>query len=303
MVWIQLLCALPLCACASSPEPLSVVEFGGTEREAAPSVPKPESARAQLDAADELRRGLRGVDEAGRKAARAQAAAAYRAVRDHFPKDAAACAEAAFRRADLVRQAGDVESARAEFAVARERGAGTPWRVRAALELGHMERRAKRLPEALAAYEAVIADASSAPGQRDDASLWTGRVLADLGRSEDAVRTWTRVAEQGDDPLDRVRAFDLWAQELVTKSDLEGAAGVLERCREKLAEAAQEESRLGERVQAALSGMRVIEELARAVEKRERERKESGKREGERSEGGKREGERSESGKQPAGTV
>lgn len=278
MMWIQLLCVLPLCGGASSNETASAgAGTARTERETAPPVPKLESARAQLDSADELRRALRGMDEPARKDARLRAAAAYRAVREHFPADAAACAEAAFRRADLVRQAGDVESARAEFAVARERGAGTPWRVRAALELGHLERRAKRLPEALSAYEAVVTDPAAAPGQRDDASLWTGRVLADSGRPDDAVRTWARVADQGDDPLDRIRAFDLWAQELVTRADLEGAAGVLERCREKLADAAQEESRLGERVRAALSNMRAIEELARAVEKRERERKEAGK--------------------------
>jgi hypothetical protein len=236
----------------------------------APPVPKLESARAQLDHADGLRRALRGLDDAARKAARLRAAAAYRAIREHFPGDAGACAEAAYRAADLVRQAGELDGARAEYAVARERGAGTPWRVRAALELGHLERRAQRSAPALAAYEAVIADASASPGQRDDASLWSGRVLAGDGRTEDAVRVWTRIADHGDDPLDRIRAYDYWAQELVAQTDLEGAAGVLERCRSQLAEAAQEESKRGERVRAALAGMRAIEVLARAVEKRER---------------------------------
>jgi len=274
-MWIQLLCALPLCA-GTNAEVASRIESGASEAsrsvgESSPPVAKLESARAQLALADDLRRSLRGLDEGVRAEARARAAAAYRAVREHFPGDAAACAEAAYRRAELVRQAGDLESARAELGVARERGAGTPWRVRAALELGHLERRAKRLPEALGAYEAVIADPSAAPGQRDDASLWSGRVLADSGRSEDALRAWKRVADEGDDPLDRIRAHDLWAQDLVSRADLEGAAGVLERCREKLADAAAEESRLGERVRAALSAMRAIEELARAVEKRQRE--------------------------------
>ncbi|MCY2960324.1 MAG: hypothetical protein NTY35_09180 [Planctomycetota bacterium] len=276
-MWMQLLCVLPILAGTGASRPNARSEAPRLEREAPPAVTKLESARAQIEFADELRRTLRGMDEGPRKDARLRAAAAYRAVREYFPADAAACAESAFRRAELVRQAGDLESARAELAVARDRGANTAWRVRAALELGHLERRAKRLPEALGAYEAVISDAAALPGQRDDASLWSGRVLADSGRSDDALRVWTRVADQGDDPLDRIRAFDLWAQELVTRADLEGAAGVLERCREKLAEAGQEESRLGERVRAALASMRAIEELARAVEKRERERKEAGK--------------------------
>jgi len=273
-MWFEVVCVLSLASGSvpsvqpSAPRALVIEAVKPVAKDA---VPKLESARAQLDFADELRRGLRGVEEPARKLARVRAADAYRAVREHFGGDAAACAEAAFRRADLLRQSGDVESARVEYGVARERGAGTPWRVRGALELGHLERRAKRLPQALSAYEAVVADAAAAPGQRDDASLWTARVLADMGRSEDAIRTWTRVADSADDPLDRIRAHDQWAQELIARTDLEGAAGVLARANEKLAEAAQEESRLGERVRAALFNMRAIEELARAVEARKRE--------------------------------
>ncbi|MBL8862483.1 MAG: hypothetical protein JNK02_10790 [Planctomycetes bacterium] len=231
-------------------------------------VERRESARAQLEQADLLRRALRSAPEAGRAAARLRVAEAYRAVREHFPGDAAACAEAAFRRAELLRQAAELETARAEYAIARERGAGTPWRVRAALELGHLERRAGRRPQALGAYEAVIADAAASPGQRDEAALASARVLAELGRSADAIRVWSRVADHGDDPLDRIRAHDAWAGELLERGDLEGSAGVLARCREALADAAQEESRLGERVRAALASMRTIEELARAVAKR-----------------------------------
>ncbi len=238
--------------------------------EAQPKVAKLESARVQLDLADELRRGLRGLDEARRPEARRRAAEAYRAVRGYFPEATAMCAEAAYRCADLLRQDGDLDGARAEYGAARQLGASTPWRVRGAMELGHLERRVGRASPALAAYEAVIADETAAPSQRDEASLWSARVLADSGRSEDAVRVWTRVAEHGDDPLDRIRAYDGWAQQLVTRDDLEGAAGVLERCRARLADVAQEESRLGERVRNALTKMRAIEVLARAVELRER---------------------------------
>jgi len=270
-MWFEIVCVLSLASgsfphvSALAPPVLVVDAVKPVPKDAVSSVPKLETARAQLDFADELRRGLRSVEEPARKVARIRAADAYRAVREHFGGDAGSCAEAAFRRADLLRQSGDIESARAEYGVARERGADTPWRVRGALELGHLERRAKRLPQALSAYEAVIADAAAGPGQRDDASLWTARALADMGRSADAIRTWTRVADSADDPLDRIRAHDQWAQELIARADLEGAAGVLARANEKLAEAAQEESRLGERVRAALSNMRAIEELARAI--------------------------------------
>lgn len=272
----MLTCVATLLCLAGAVEPARATEAPKerAKREAAPSVPKLESARAQLEHADGLRRALRGIDEAVRADARRRAIDAYGAVRAHFGRDAAVCAEAAYRRAELLRQDGDLDSARADFRVARERGTGTPWRVRAALELGHLERRARRTAEALSAYEAVVADDAAAPGQRDDAALWAASVLADLGRAADAVRTWKRVGEEGDDPLDRIRAFDAWAQNLVARGDLEGAAGVLERCRERLSDAAQEESRLGERVVAALAAMRAQEDLARAIERRERERAE-----------------------------
>ena len=233
-----------------------------------PPPPQLESAAAQLRHAAEARAAIRGEAGPRREAARAAAVEAYRAVRAHFPDDAAACAEAAFRAGELLRASGSVEAALAEFAVARDRGAHTPFRVRAMLESGHVHRRAERHERALAAYEEVFAEEEAARGQRDEAALWIGRVHHEQGRAEDARRTWQRVADGAEDPLDRVRAWDGLASLLVEAGDLEGAAGTLERCRESLAEAAAEETRQGERVRNALSAMRSIDELARAVARR-----------------------------------
>lgn len=232
------------------------------------SIPKLESAEAQLKHAATLKQALRGTEGEARDAARKAAIAAYRSVREFFAADAAACAEAAFRAGELLRSANDVTGAMAEFAIARDRGTGTAFRVRAVLEIAHLERRAKHNQEALSAYEWVVADESSTPRQRDEASLWAGRVYLDLSRPADARRVWQRVADAGDDPLDRVRAWDNLASALIDQGDLEGAAGTLERCREALSEVAQEESKLGERVRSALANMRCVDELAAAVAKK-----------------------------------
>ena len=133
-MWFEFICVLSLASgsvpsvTALAPPPLMCDAVRSVPKDAVSSVPKLESARAQLDFADDLRRGLRSAEEPARKDARVRAADAYGAVREHFGGDAAACAEAAFRRADLLRQSGDIESARAEYGVARERGANTPWR-------------------------------------------------------------------------------------------------------------------------------------------------------------------------------
>ncbi|MFO1008717.1 MAG: tetratricopeptide repeat protein [Planctomycetota bacterium] len=242
----------------------------GEELPASRPVPKLESAAEQLRYAGSLKTALRGLDGDGRRDGRLAAVRAYRAVREHFPDDVQAGAEGAFRAAELLRAAGDVPGALGEFAWTRDHGGESPFRVRALLEIGHVHRRAKHAQEALAAYEAVVADASASKRQKDEASLWVGSVHADNERPDEARRAWQRVADAGDDPLDRIRAFDFLACAAVAKGDLEAAAGILERCRDALSEVAAEETRLGERVRAALSGMRAHDDLQRAVGDRER---------------------------------
>lgn len=232
------------------------------------TVERLESAKAQLERATELKRALRGLQGEARDRARSEAVSAYRAVREFFAADAAACAEASFRAGELLRAAEDVAGALAEFGIARDRGAGTDFRVRAMLEVGHLERRMKHAQPALAAYEAVVAEESATKRQKDEALLWVGRVYGDQERFDDARRVWQKVADGGEDPLDRVRAFDLIASALVETGDLEGAAGVIKRCHDALSDVAAEETKLGERVRSALDAMRSPEQLSRAVLKR-----------------------------------
>jgi tetratricopeptide (TPR) repeat protein len=212
---------------------------------------------------------MRGKEGEAKVAARKSALEAYRAVREHWGSDAKACTEAAFHAGELLRSASDTAAALAEFQVARERGKDSPYRIRAGLEIAHIHRRGGDQERALAAYEAVLADAAATPGQRDDAAYWEGHVYASAKRIEDARRVWQRVGDTGEDPLDRIRAWDGIAGSYVDAGDLEGAAGALERCREATAEAAAEETRLGERVRRALASMRAADDLQRAVEKRD----------------------------------
>jgi tetratricopeptide (TPR) repeat protein len=249
-------------------------------------VPKCEKVEAQLKLASDLRNALRGLEGAERDAARARAVAACRAVRQYFPGEPAACAEAAFRAGELLRGAGDLEGAATEFQAAREQKGESPFRVRALLELGQLQRKAKALEKALASFEAALSDPNASAGQRDEASLWVGNVQRDLHHPADARRAWQRVADAGEDPLDRIRAFDRIASLLVESDDLEGAAGTLERCKEALAAAAAEETRTGERVRSALQNMRAIEELQRAIERKQSGGEEKGKGNGRGSKGG-----------------
>jgi tetratricopeptide (TPR) repeat protein len=237
--------------------------------------PTQATAAEQLVHAASLKTAIRGTTGKARDAARRAAIEAYRAVCLRFQNDGKACAEASFRAGELLRAAGDGPAAIAEFERARERGAETPFRVRAMLEIGHVLRREGKSAEALGAYETAVAEPRATPSQRDDASYWIGRVHLADGRVTDARRSWERVALRAEDPLARIRAWDAIALTFVASGDLEGAAGVIERCREALSEHADEETKLGERVRDALSTMRVLDDLQRAVRDREERRSRS----------------------------
>ena len=237
---------------------------------AGPAVSKLASAAAQLEAADRLRaalRGLRGSERASRARA---AAAAYGALRVHWPTAREACAQAAFRAGELLRAEGDDSAALAEFEFVRSLELRCAWRARAGLEIAHVQRRAGRREAALDAYLAVHDDPRSEPQRRDEAALWAGRMYALLGKPEEAQRRWEAVARRAEDPLQRIDAWDELALALVDAGDLEGAAGWIGRARENLADVALEETENGERVRGALERMRSIRRLERAVAARER---------------------------------
>jgi tetratricopeptide (TPR) repeat protein len=232
------------------------------------SVPRMDTAAAQLAHARRIKRTMSERPEEDRAFWRVLAVEAYRAVRAYHPGAAAACAEASFRAGELLRAAGEADAAQEEFERARAAGAGTPFRARAALEIGHLHRRAGRSREALDLYLAVAGDGRAAAAHRDDAWLWAGRVWSDEGRVPDARRAWEGVARGGQDPLDRVLAFDWLALSWLEAGDLEAAAGVLDRCRVALSPLALEETELGERVRNALLRMRVVTSLQSAIERR-----------------------------------
>jgi tetratricopeptide (TPR) repeat protein len=231
-------------------------------------VPRMESAEAQLGHARRLKRQMLSKEGTELDFWRRLAVEAYQAVRVFHGAARGACTEAAFRAGELLRAGGDEAGALAEFRWVLQRGQRGDFRARAGLELGHLHRRAERWREALEAYTDVAADPAVGPARRDDAWLWVGSAWQGLGREADARQAWTRVAEQGSDALARVRAFDELALLLLAADDLEGAAGVLDRCLVSLSARALEETEEGERVRNALLRMRIVDELPRALARR-----------------------------------
>lgn len=163
-------------------------------------VPRLAGPAEQVRHAQEAARALWGTRGRERWRLRMQAAEAYRAVRVHFPDARAEGAEAAFRAGELWRAGEADERARAEFEAARSLQPEGPFAARAALEIGHIERRAGDLQGALAAYTGVLSDPSAASERRAEAALAAGRVHAEMGARDLARSLWEHVARSGDEP-------------------------------------------------------------------------------------------------------
>lgn len=242
------------------------------------SIPRMTSPAAQLGHARRLKRQM--LEKRGEEVVlwRELTLEAYRAVRVFHPDARTHCVEAAFRAGEILRAAGDESGALAEFRWCAQHAQDTEFRARAQLEVGHLHRRAQRWRAALDLYLDVAVDPTADEIRREDAWLWVGSAWKALGRVEDARLAWRRVADRGTDALARVQAFDELGLLLLAEDDVEGAAGVLDQCLRALSARALEETEAGERVRNALQRMRVVEELQRAIARRDavRVRKEPG---------------------------
>jgi len=144
---LSALVSIPFLAPPADAASAAVAESRAPAAPIARGVPRLETSAAQLAHAAACKTAMRGKAGEALESARAAAIEAYRAVREHFASDARACAEASFRAGELLRAASDPAAAIAEFQLARDLGAETPFRVRAMLEIGHVHRRARKHAE------------------------------------------------------------------------------------------------------------------------------------------------------------
>lgn len=239
------------------------------------AVPRRQTARYQLEYARRLKERLGERKPAEQTFWRGLAIEAYQAVRVHHPEEKSIAAEAAFRAGELLRATNDVEAAAVEFDVAAELGRGGPFECRALMEHGHLYRRAGELRRALDYFHDVVSHRTTSVRLRDDAWFWIGRMQRDLGRFDDAVRAWKTISMGEGDALDRVEAFNWWANLLIDRGDLNGAAGVLNACQLQLLDWSLEETQFGRRVRRALERMRARRRLIDALEQRHRDKRNS----------------------------
>ena len=189
-----------------------------------------------------LRWSMRGLVGFKREAVRLKAVRCYRSG-FYSEESVASDAQCACQAGELLDSGGLSLAAIRDLSLGAELDAGE-WGVRCALKLGELYLDEERAVEALLVFsEAARSRAPSRLLER--AMVSVGRALDLMGESALAVKAWRSVAQDGLSSAPRLDAFDCWGEHLLMRGDLEGAAGVLERCRVALGVNAHEMTAAG----------------------------------------------------------
>lgn len=229
----------------------------------APRVERAEDAKQQLKKADEARRAVTGKGEE-RRALVVKAIAAYSAVLEYFPEAKTEASMGAFRLGELNRSLGLNNEAKDAFAKVATLGGDRKIQARALFETAHLYRRTKELGKALETYRKVATNFADEVSTHDDSLYWIGMLHSQNKEYDKARESWRIVADQGGDPLDRIRAFDRIAGAYVKEGKRDQAVKIIEESKTALHDAAAEPSTRGARVRKALermSSIRAIERL------------------------------------------
>lgn len=238
-----------------------VLSLGVSVTGLASEVEKQGDAKAQLKFASALEHKSRGLKGEDRKAHLKSVAEAYAAVPRYFAEASAECTEAAFRLGSVRRSLGDRDAALIAFEKAVELKGNRKFAARALLEIAHLSRRAKNFSEAAKIYEKLPKEFGDLADQTDTALIWAGKMRL-ANKENDAARlNWQTVAEKSNDPIDRVKAFDLIASSYIAEGKNAEATQIVDKCRTQLLPLAEDSSAKGLRVKKALQNMKSASKL------------------------------------------
>lgn len=227
----------------------------------AADTPKQSDAKAQMKFAASVKKGTRGLKGEERREKLKEAAEAYSAVARFFPEAGAEVAESHFRIGEIRRTIGDREGALISFEKSVASMGSRKFGARSLLEIGHLHRRAKKLPEALGSYLKSAREFADQADPRDESLLWAGKTKLALKEPEAARGFWKEVTEKGADPIDQIKAWDLIANSYIAEGKQAEASAAVEQCRHALAQAAEEPTNRGARVKKALDRMKSVKKI------------------------------------------
>lgn len=238
----------------------------GVEAEA-PARPKPsEAARAALAVAKGLADRVKEVDGDARLQALQAAAESYDRITTEYAAEPTVAAQAAFTAGGLWRRHGSMALAERSY-LAATRLDPARYGQRGLLEAAGAQRRQDRFEDALKTYVAAAA-AEPATARAQEARLWQGRLLQQLGRVEEAIDRFRASLETASTPRQVIDTCNELARVLIQQGDLDGAGNAIAHADRAVQKAMQEDQGSAESLERALTAMSSRKALQRALDKR-----------------------------------
>ncbi len=260
-IWMQTmfaaLMALPVCAQETPPN-----VGDGAVAKAAAKPTMSDAGKKALAVAKEAAQKLRALRGPERAPVLEAAATAYDKVVADFGGEPAVGAFAAITAADLWRQQGSLPLAEKAYLRAAELD-GPRFGQRGLMGAGDMQRRQKRVDEAMATYAKAIA-LEPGSSRAQEMRLWQARLLQGAGKVDEAIVAFQAALESADPGSQVVEACNFLALAWIEKGDLESAGRALEHAEQAVTAAADEDPQTVERLKKAIDGMSAKKALQRA---------------------------------------
>lgn len=224
-----------------------------------------EAAKAAIAAAKDLTGRIKGLDGGERAMAIEAAANAYDKITTDFAVEPAAAAQAAFAAGELWQRQGSLPLAERDFLLAAQLD---PQRFgqRGLLEAAEAQRRQKQFDKALATFaQAAAADPASA--RAHEARLSIGKVQQQSGQVEAAIAAFQAALEACEKPRQVIETCDLLAKAQLQKGDLGAAERAIAHAEQAVANVAEPDPVVRERLQKALTGMGARKAVQKARDK------------------------------------
>ena len=256
--------AQPVASSATTTRGAARGAMGGRGETAGESEPAVKNAKEALSGAAKVKREASGKQGEEKLAALMAAVKAYETVASDHAAVVVVAAEARFRAGEVWRTLKHDEDSRRAFTAVTALAKGAPtWAARAWLELGHADRRAKKLDDALVSYTRVL---TVVPEQRREcvqALSWQGKTLLEQKNDKEGHATLLAAGTRYPEfPLDDIKNVDRVASDWIKAGRVVEARELLADLDEKHGKPDEGETEVEPAIVRALQRMKVRELLA-----------------------------------------
>jgi tetratricopeptide (TPR) repeat protein len=220
------------------------------------------SARDQLRAAANLKRTSFKKEPSEKRRILLEVVKAYEQVVQAHPQEREECAEALYRQGEILRSLKDEADAARKFEQVLEFKDVPHFRARALIECGHLKRRAGDWKSATGFYQQVVTEHSDMRSEMATAWTWIGRAQLQVGQHKEGREQLLSFEEEFPEfPARAIRNVDLVALSLLESGQTAEAQAMVDNCRTRFKEKAEQEDSVADEIERALAKMRALKRL------------------------------------------